>query len=84
MSLAVPTPQEYRTALDRLQGEHARRVLAEQEAARLRDVLAKRSDAMPRGWSLEMYRAASLLQAMDAEPENVTRLRRGRLLEAAS
>lgn len=29
MSLAVPSPQEYRDALDRLAREHARRVVAE-------------------------------------------------------
>lgn len=35
MSLTVPTPQEYRAALDRLAAEHARRVMVERELGRL-------------------------------------------------
>ncbi len=76
MSLAIPTTQEYRATLDRLAGEHARRVMAEREAARLRDVIAKRSDAKPRDWSDAMYDAAQILQGLPVESEVVTGQRR--------
>ena len=84
MSLAIPTAQEYRATLERLAAEHARRRMAEQELARMKDAARKRSDAKPRDWSWAMYDAAELMRSIPADPPEVVSGRRARLSEAVS
>jgi hypothetical protein len=77
MSLTIPTAAQYKATLEQLRGEHARRVMAELELARLCDKHARTRDKVT--WTHAMRDAALILHRIPADPPEVVAARRHHL-----